>query len=76
MLQYVKMNYSSDPIYTKELWKCSGCSSIDTESHLLWCPSYASLRLNLDLSNNKDLAKYLQEILKIRFNLCDQKKMG
>ena len=66
MMQFVKMNFSNDPVYRKELWKCNECSSIDTQSHVMWCPSFAVIRENLNLSQNKDLAKYLQEVLKIR----------
>ena len=27
MMQHVKMNFPSDPVYRKELWKCSSCYS-------------------------------------------------
>ena len=66
MMQYVKMNFANDPVYRKELWKCNECSSIDTQSHIMWCPSFAAIRENLNLNENKHLAKYLQEVLKIR----------
>ena len=67
MTQYVKMNYPSDPVFRKELWQCSGCSTkMDTMSHVLWCSGYSNLRENLDLDSDKDLAKYLLEVEKIR----------
>ena len=70
MIQHVKMNFSNDPIYRKELWQCNSCcSNIDTMSHVLWCPAYANLRENRDIDSNKDLANYLLEVLKIRSNL-------
>ena len=70
MMEKVKMNYSSDPKYSKDLWMCDSCqSSIDTQSHVLWCPAYVTIRENKNLSDDKDLAKYLQEVLKIRTQL-------
>ena len=67
MMQYVKMNFPSDPVYRRELWQSSSCSShIDTMSHVLWCPAYSNLRENQDIKNDKDLAKYLLQVLIIR----------
>ena len=66
MMQHIKMNYSSDPQYIKEMWKCDWCSCISTQSHILWCTEFSDLRENLDLNVNKDLAKYFQEVLRVR----------
>ena len=66
MMQHIKMNYPSDPLYIKEMWKCDWCSCISTQSHILWCAAFSALRENLDLNDNKDLAKYFQEVLRIR----------
>ena len=71
MMRYIKMNFANDPVYRKEMWKCNGCSSIDIQSHIMWCPSFESLRENLNLDDNKDLAKYFQEVLKIRSKFTD-----
>ena len=65
MMIYTKMNFSHDPKYEKELWVCEGCKvSISTQSHVLWCPSYLSLRENKNITNDKDLAQYLQAVFK------------
>ena len=70
MSQYVKMNFSSDVKYAEELWRCNSCeTSIDSQSHVLWCPSYASLREGKDLDSDQDLCEYLREVFKIRHNL-------
>ena len=50
MTQYVKMNYMSDARNVKTVWQCDSCqSSVDSMGHVLCCPSYAQLRLNIDL---------------------------
>ena len=36
---------------------------MDSENHLLWCESYKKLRENKNLDNDKDLCKYLHDIL-------------
>ena len=70
MTQYVKWNFQNDIKNREQLWQCSSCqSSIDTQSHLIWCPAYSKLRENRKLENDKDLAIYIQEVLKIRSDL-------
>jgi hypothetical protein len=66
MTQYIKMNYKNDPIYAKKLWKCDDCGKMDSESHLMWCEAYEKWSENKNLNNNKDLCKYLHDILKHR----------
>jgi hypothetical protein len=52
MTQFVKLNYTSDPKYS--------------EDHVLWYPSYASLREEKDLDSDEDLCAYLQEVFRIK----------
>ena len=67
MTQYVKRNYPNDPKYRQSLWQCVGCkSAIDTQSHVMWCQAYSDLRKNKDFNDDKDLANYIEEVLKIR----------
>ena len=67
MTQYVKRNYPNDPKYRQSLWQCAGCNSaIDTQSHVMWCQAYSDLRKNKDFNDDKDLANYIEEVLKIR----------
>lgn len=67
MMENVKMNYMSDLKNIQSIWLCGSCErSIDSMGHVLWCPSYQELRSGKDLKNDKDLAKYLHDVLIIR----------
>ena len=57
---------SSDPKFAAELWKCSGCGNLDSQSHIMWCPSFAPLREGLNVSNDTDVIHYFQEVFKLR----------
>ena len=64
----IKFNYSAK--YERELWLCdSCCSSIETQSHLLFCPAYSTLREGKDLSNDDHLIGYIQNVMQIRTKL-------
>ena len=74
MTQYVKMNYMNETRYMKDLWKCDSCqTSIDSMSHVLWCPSYSELRTGKDMKNDQDMATYLHNVMLIRRKLEIQK---
>ena len=62
----VKMNRKSDPQFAKELWRCNDCLSMDSQSHILWCPAYAPLREGKNLDDDLDLVTYFQKVIKIR----------
>ena len=66
MTEHVKMNYKGDPAFSKLLWKCQDCQNQDTEIHLLWCPAFEDIRDGLDLSSDKDLCSYLQQVIRIK----------
>ena len=66
MTQYVKMNYMNDYNFARKLWKCDDCGKIDSEAHLMWCEAYSQLRINKNLNDDKDLCKYLHDILQHR----------
>ena len=66
MISKVKMNFKNNPSYLKEQWKCPGCSKIDSQEHLLWCPSYAHLRVDKNLEKNSDLVNYYRQIINLR----------
>ena len=65
MLQ-VKMNQKSNPAFSAKSWKCDDCLSVDFQSHILWCPAYASLREGKNLYDDMDLVTYYQEVMHIR----------
>ena len=39
---------------------------ISIPSHIMWCPSYATLREGLDIDNDLDVVHYFQSVVKIR----------
>jgi hypothetical protein len=52
------------------LWLCdSCCSSIETQSNLLFCPSYSTLMEGKGLSNDDYLIAYIQNVMQIRTKL-------
>jgi len=62
----VKMNKKSDKTYAEALWKCDFCKSLDSQSHILWCPAFSPLREGKSLNSDLDLVKYVQEVMRIR----------
>ena len=62
----VRMNQRSDKLNSTQLWKCAECGNVDTQSHIVCCPFFASLRECKSLDSDIDLVKYFQEVLKIR----------
>ena len=67
MVKSVKMNFSSDPKYSHELWKCPHCDFVDTQWHIIsTCPAYKHLRVNKNFENDKDLVKFFQEVITMR----------
>mgnify|MGYP003315761953 CR=1 FL=1 len=65
-----KFNYKSDYENFSSLWKCDSClSAIETQNHILWCPSYAELREGKDIMKDEDVIDYFQKVIKIRDNL-------
>ena len=62
-----KKNFKNNPIYKKESFLCDGCKvEVDENVHVLYCVSYRDLRTNKDLSSDRDLAVFLQQVLNIR----------
>ena len=46
--------------------ECQGChTSVDTQDHVLFCPSYSDLRQDLDLSKDNDLTQYYRKDMEI-----------
>ena len=61
-----KMNMKSNPKFANEMWKCDDCKKIDSQSHLMWCPTYAPLREGKNINSDQDLVKYFQQVFKLR----------
>ena len=65
-----KFNYKNKKDYSNELWVCDSCASaIETQSHLLWCPSYQHLRQGKKIDDDHDLVIYMRDVLQIRQEL-------
>ena len=65
-----KLNFSHEPKFQQDLWVCDSCqSAIDTQSHVMICPAYSTLRQGKDIFNNKDVAEYLVKVEAIRQKL-------
>ena len=65
-----KFNFKGKTDYKREKYLCDSCeSSVDVNSHVLFCCSYATLREDKNLNNDSHLAEYLQKVLEIRTKL-------
>ena len=69
MVQNVAFNYSSDPKYSSQLWHCTHCDRMDSQTHILSCDSYQYLRTGKDLSCDRDLVTYFREVISLREKL-------
>ena len=57
----IKMNQKNNPEYARKLWICEDCGNVDSQSHIMWCPSLVTLREGLDIDNNLDVVHYFQK---------------
>ena len=75
----VKINMKSDKKFTKEAWRCDSCfdtdssQKIESQLHILNCPSYESLREGKSLQNDIEVVQYFQEVQRIREQIDDSK---
>ena len=64
------MNYMSELKYVKDSWLCDSCqTSIDSMNHVMWCPSYRELRVDRNMDDDNDVARYLHDVMVIRSKL-------
>ena len=63
------LNQPNDPRNIATLWKCSACSNVDSQSHIIWCPAYQKLREGKSLDNERDIVQYFQKVMAIREKL-------
>ena len=53
-----KFNFKNKNNYRTEMFQCDSCrKSIESQTHLLWCPAYENLREGKSLIFDKDLVK-------------------
>ena len=75
MTPTVKMNFQSDSEFTRDLWTCPGCSvpgdvtgCRDTQRHIMVCTGYETLRQDKDLSTDKGIVSYFQQVMNHRMD--------
>ena len=61
-----KMTMKSKTKYSMDLWRCDDCRSMDSQSHIIWCPAYAGLREGTNLDCDLVLVAYYQHVMKLR----------
>ena len=62
----VKNNFKGNHEYRKFDWKCIDCDKLDTQEHILGCPSYEHLRKDKNLQNDSDLVQYFRQVINMR----------
>ena len=57
------------------MWSCPGCSipgdvmgNRDTQQHVLICLAYEEFRDGKDLTEDKDIVKYFEQVIQKRLN--------
>ena len=66
----VKFNFKNIKNFENDNWQCDSCEkSIDTQSHILWCPAYQNLREGKSLDSDDDLIEYITKVMLIREKL-------
>ena len=62
-----KMNFRSDPTFSRDLFQCSACQSqVDSMSHVAVYPAYQPLRAGKDINKDEDLAEYMSAVMRLR----------
>ena len=72
MTKTVQMNFKGVPKFAKNGWKCTECSTPDTQEHVIRCPFFQHLRIGKNLHSDKDLVDYFRKVIKIREKLDDE----
>ena len=64
-----KTNYMSDLVYSRELYLCDcGDGLLCSTQHYKVCRKYEKFRMNIDWTDNNQVIRYYQKILKLREN--------
>ena len=74
MTKTVQMNFKGEKKYINNQWKCLDCQIPDTQDHIVRCPTYQHLRIDKNLSDDKDLVSYFRKVIQIREKLEDKWK--
>ena len=72
MLESIKTNFSSDKVFSNDLWQCeAGCGRVDSARHVMVCPGYKELRVNRDMNSTLDTVHFFQDVIKLRMNITN-----
>ena len=71
MTRTVMMNFKAVPEFKKKGWKCEAFGELDTQEHIMVCPSYLHLRSGKVLSNDTDVVEYFRQIIHIRESMVN-----
>ena len=55
----------SNEVFARQLCSCDHCGKIDSQSHIMWCPSLVALREGLDIDNDLNVVSYYQQVIKL-----------
>ena len=74
-MNHLKANFPGKPGYKAEGgMDCIGCGeSIETNSHVTNCKTYADLLVGRDLSNNADLVQFFRDVMSRRDKIAKKK---
>ena len=72
IMNTIKMNQKNNPDYARTLWLCEECGKVDSQSHIMWCPSLTTLREGLNIDSDLDVVHYFQRVVKLRESLKNQ----
>ena len=72
MTKTVQMNFKGVPKFAKNGWKCTECSTPDTQEHVIRCPFFQHLRIGKNLHSDKDLVDYFRKVIRIREKIDDE----
>ena len=54
---------------------CKACETcVETQDHILFCPSYSDLRVDMNINNDIDLVNYVREVMNRREKMSKKKK--
>ena len=67
MTPTVRMNFMNDKDFSRQSWVCLGCHThLDTQNHIMACPSYADLRVGKNLDDDTGLVSYFTDVIRRR----------
>ena len=73
MTRTMQTNYKGDKKFAENKWMCRDFMTEDTQDHIVRCPTYQHLRVEKNLSDDKDLVNYFRKVIDIREKLEEKR---